>query len=117
MRPARISGVHSRSFARNLTSINPPYPYLFYLTERSAVLPFFGPVGLGEPAVSAAPGVLVSYDGSNYHSSEYHRLGAEHCPRSLHGCLTGMTSGASLPSSPRPRGPARPWGWSTAAAA
>jgi len=28
-----------------------------------------------------------------------------------------MTSGASLPSSPRPRGPARPWGWSTAAAA
>src|SRR6201989_375827 len=38
MRLARISGVQGRSFARNLTSINLPYPSLFLLAQVGGVV-------------------------------------------------------------------------------
>src|SRR5262249_56627439 len=38
MRPARISGVPGTSFARNLTSINLPYPSLFLMAQVGGVV-------------------------------------------------------------------------------
>src|SRR5256885_13716641 len=38
MRPARISGARGRSFARNLTPINLPYPSLFLMAQVGGVV-------------------------------------------------------------------------------